>query len=499
MARRVERLSVGPSRVEREVRGVGNSPTRTVRCFTGGHVVILKSKRTSKKDLPGVEDSGEGAEFREHPPCVFATNFADGMRVTWDPQEGAAHVTEGVVVTSLRQDGSIVQEHHVRCRSMLNLAHTGWFSLDLLCPFFLFRVIAAWAQVLEAPRKDCSLPVATPARHRPHDKSSSTKVERKRVLRRTGSVICHFSDGSTEVRNVRGCLATAAPGSASWSITNVDGTVLEWTEGQAFGDVSPADPEDNVDGTGSDAIEAILDRLEQAKRDAEQAAANGTSMAVPAAAVPTTTENGPAVGGAPAHPSDAPNDGLWRLDPLVGGRVCASGEGSSAMVAVEYFSGNRACFFGDGTAIFASVAPIRGPETVATEFERIEVQCPNKTFGVATLTADRLNVLLASGCSIAAELGSLSGGRHRHTNSHPNSPKWTVVRRDGVVVAMDAGSGVAHLHGGEFNEPAGPIAANLRKGELAVRQHNCALLSLFQVRDSFVFFRALFAFRMQLE
>ena len=44
----------------------------------------------------------------------FAADFADGMRVTWDPDEGAVHVTRGVVATSLRDDGSVVQVQSVR-------------------------------------------------------------------------------------------------------------------------------------------------------------------------------------------------------------------------------------------------------------------------------------------------------------------------------------------------------------------------------------------------
>ena len=45
-ARRVEEITVGPSRVEKELRGVGPRPERTLRCFTDGNVVTLKSKPT---------------------------------------------------------------------------------------------------------------------------------------------------------------------------------------------------------------------------------------------------------------------------------------------------------------------------------------------------------------------------------------------------------------------------------------------------------------------
>ena len=60
---------------------------------------------------------------------------------------------------------------------------------------------------------------------------------------------------------------------------------------------------------------------------------------------------------------------------LLLGRVCASGTGATAILSIAYFSGDRACYFGDGTAIFASPSPSNdGPL-----YGSVEVQCP-KTF-----------------------------------------------------------------------------------------------------------------------
>ena len=198
-----------------------------------------------------------------------------------------------------------------------------------------------------------------------------------------------FSDGSTEVRNVLGCVAVNDPaggggGDANlWTITDVDGSVIKWTEGQATSDTAPADADDAVDGTGAEAIDAVFARMAEArealasapsvtatsaggvaadddgatntqKKNTKKKKKKMTTMNTRLPAATSSAVNSSAVGGAPVHPSDCPNDGLWRLDPNVGGRVCASGEGATAMVAVLYYNGNRACYFGDGTAIFAA-------------------------------------------------------------------------------------------------------------------------------------------------
>jgi len=279
----------------------------------------------------------------------------------------------------------------------------------------------------------------------------------------SGSVISRYSNDVIEVRNVRGCIARAVLGDESWSVTNVDGTVVHWSEGQPFEDVAPPDPEECIDGTGAEAIDAILERIadQHEQVSSGQSPESNTSPRVNAA--PPAKQQG--IGGA-IDASDSPNDGLWRLDPLVQGRVCSSGEGSSAMIAIHYYNGNRACYFGDGTAIFATAAQ-RGPSTDDI-YSNVEVQCPELGTGVVALANGRARVLMVDGCIADADFS----GR---------SAKWSFRRRDGIVVTLDSASGVAHVDGGCFSAPAGPIAANLERGELAFRQHNCALLSLFQV------------------
>ena len=107
-ARRVENITMGPARLQKEIRGVGPSPERTLRCLVKGHAIILKAKST--------QPATEGKSTRSY----FVADFDDGMRLSWDIDEGAAHCTRGSHVHTLR-DGSVVQERHVSSRSRLVL------------------------------------------------------------------------------------------------------------------------------------------------------------------------------------------------------------------------------------------------------------------------------------------------------------------------------------------------------------------------------------------